>query len=123
MILFIVTLIAFLLAGFGLGGGVLLIPILLFMGFDANSAKYMALIGYIPAAMGVIACNRNNLKEIRCVVTLVPFGLLGVCVGALIMPFMSTTMIEKIYGIFLILFGVYMIWSVIFSKKTVQNKN
>ena len=106
MILFFVTFAAFLLAGFGLGGGVLLIPILLFMGIDANNAKYMSLIGYIPAAIGVIACNRKSLREIYSTVALVPFGLLGVCVGAWIMPLVSTVMIEKLYGIFLILFGV-----------------
>lgn len=125
MILFFVSIVAFLLAGFGLGGGVLLIPVLTtFFDFSQIDAQYIALISYIPAAIGVIVNNFNKTKKhAEKIIKLIPLGILGSFVGGYIISIISVEFLKKLYGIFLILYGSYMIFNVMFSKfnkKTVK---
>lgn len=125
MILFFVSCLAFLLAGFGLGGGVLLIPVLTtFFDFSQIDAQYIALIAYIPAAIGVIANNFNKTKKhAQKIIKLIPLGILGSFAGGYIISIISVNLLKKLYSVFLILYGCYMIFNVSFSKfnkKTVK---
>lgn len=125
MTLFFVSCLAFLLAGFGLGGGVLLIPVLTaFFNFSQIDAQYIALIAYIPAAIGVIVNNFNQTKNhAQKIIKLIPFGILGSLIGGYIIRIISVELLKKLYGIFLILYGGYMIFNVIFSKQSKKPLN
>lgn len=122
MILFFVSSIAFLLAGFGLGGGVLLIPVLTTLfNYSQIEARYIALIAYVPAALGVIFSNfKKAKKSLIKIIKLIPLGMLGSFVGMCVINTISVDFLKKLYGIFLILYGAYMIFNVVFSK---NNKN
>lgn len=125
MILFFVSCLAFLLAGFGLGGGVLLIPLLTaFFDFSQIDAQYATLVAYITAAIGVIVNNFNKTKiHAEKIIKLIPLGILGSFVGGYIISIISINFLKKLYGIFLILYGGYMIFNVVFlnfNKKTVK---
>lgn len=124
MILFFVGFFAFLLAGFGLGGGVLLIPALtVLFDFNQRSGQYFALISYIPAALGVILFNfKNNKREFYKVLKLIPVGIVGSLIGAWIAITINIEILRKIYGVFLIAFGAYMIFNAVFSIKIAKNR-
>ena len=122
MILFFVSFFAFLLAGFGLGGGVLLIPVLTnFFSFKQVDAQYIALIAYVPAGIGVICYNFKKIKKHSTkILKYIPLGIVGSLVGAYLITVFSANVFKKIYGFFLIVYGIYMIFTVIranFSKK------
>ncbi|MBE7091581.1 MAG: sulfite exporter TauE/SafE family protein [Clostridiales bacterium] len=118
MILFFISFLAFLLAGFGLGGGVLLIPVLTYiMGIDQILAQYLGLISYIPAAIGVLLFNfKNNKTDFYKIIKLIPVGFIGSLIGALVANKINVEFIKKGYGVFLILFGIYMIFNSVFKK-------
>lgn len=111
MILFFIGFLSFLLAGFGLGGGVLLIPALtVFFDFNQRTGQYFALISYIPAAIGVILSNfKNNKQEFYKIIKLIPVGIIGSLSGAWIAMTINIDVLRKIYGLFLIYFGLNMI--------------
>lgn len=115
MLVFLISATAFLLAGFGLGGGVMLIPFLMRSGFSQAESRYLALLGYIPAAIAVLILNRKSI-DLKRVIRLIPFGLLGTGIGALFLPLIPASLAKISYGIFLILFGAYMIISTVLSK-------
>ncbi len=120
MIFALIGLLAFLLAGFGLGGGVLLIPVLInFFDFDPQVARYFALVAYLPASLGVIIYNfKNNKGEFLKIIKLIPLGVLGTLLGSLICSILNVDLFKKIYGLFLVVFGINMLISVISDKKT-----
>ncbi len=127
MILFFVSSIAFLLAGFGLGGGVLLIPVLTsFFEFNQIDAQYTAILAYIPASIAVIIFNfKANKGNAKNVLKLIPYGILGAIAGSYLISVIPVDLLKKFYGCFLILYGAHMIFGVIIqnkNKKTVKNK-
>ena len=120
MILFLVSSIAFLLAGFGLGGGVLLIPVLTsFFDFNQIDAQYAVLLAYVPAAIGVCIFNYKKVKrESEKILKLIPYGILGAVAGSYLIKVISANLLKKLYSIFLILYGGYMIFSVVKEKNS-----
>lgn len=117
MIVFLISFISFLLAGFGLGGGVLFIPLSVWaLNIEHTFAQYMGLIAYIPAALGVIIKNRKNIKKYYEIIKYVPIGLIGAILGSVISQKFSIEWLKKFYGVFLILFGFTMIFNVISNK-------
>ncbi len=119
MIAFLIGLFSFLLAGLGLGGGALLIPCLTaFFHMAQSDAQYVGLIAYLPAALGAMIYGlKNKMIRAKETVSLVPAGLLGAAAGALFSRNADNAFLKKIYGIFLIFFGIYMIFSAVRSKK------
>ncbi len=124
MILFLVGFIAFLLAGFGLGGGVLLIPVLTeFFNFNQRAGQYFALVAYIPAAIGVIIYNfKSNKGDFYKILNLVPLGLVGTLIGSFVAMIINVDFLRKIYALFLIYFGLNMIFKAFFSLKKAKMK-
>ncbi len=124
MIAFLVGFVSFLLAGFGLGGGVLLIPLITFLfSFEQSQAKYIALIGYLPAAIGVIiSCVIQKNAEFKKILPLIPFGLAGAICGAYISLSIDTGLLRKIYSAFLIVVGGYMCFNTIQSNKKTHQR-
>ena len=119
MIAFFIGVFSFVLAGLGLGGGALLIPCLTgFLHMAQSDAQYVGLIAYLPAALGAMIYGLKN-KMIRAKETavLVPAGLLGAAAGALFSRNAENALLKKIYGVFLIFFGIYMIFSAVSKRK------
>ncbi len=124
MIAFLVGFVSFLLAGFGLGGGVLLIPLITFIfPLDQADAKYIALIAYLPAAIGVIiSCILEKKTEFAKIVSIIPIGILGSVSGTVISNNIETAFLKKIYSLFLICVGIYMSLNTIFFIKKRQKR-
>ena len=116
MIGFLIGFISFLLAGAGLGGGVLLIPMLtFFLGFDSISAKIVCLSAYVIASIFSL-CVAVKTKMITFkILKYIPLGVLGAVVGSFIA--VKSEIFTKIYGSFLIVFGAYIVYNTFFTHK------
>lgn len=122
MFFFFAGALSFLLAGMGLGGGLLLVPILtVFFHIPSETARYMTLLGYLPAA----AASSVRVLRVRTmrekIAVLLPAGFLGVFCGIGLASRFSETRLRSLFGILMILYGAKMLFSMknrfFFSKK------
>ena len=108
MLLALTGLLAAVLAGMGLGGGVLLIPALtLFFDISQKQAQLISLITYIPMAVTALIINirKKNLR-LKNIWLFLPA------------KWLKGDMLRLIYAVFLILFGLFMlVKSIIAFKK------
>ncbi len=120
MLLALTGLLAAVLAGMGLGGGVLLIPALtLFFDISQKQAQLISLITYIPMAVTALIINirKKNLR-LKNIWLFLPAGAVGAIAGALAAKWLKGDMLRLIYAVFLILFGLFMlVKSIIAFKK------
>lgn len=120
MLLAFTGLLAAVLAGMGLGGGVLLIPALtLFFDISQKQAQLISLITYIPMAVTALIINirKKNLR-LKNIWLFLPAGAVGAIAGALAAKWLKGDMLRLIYAVFLILFGLFMlVKSIIAFKK------
>ncbi len=121
------TIIGFLggiIGGMGMGGGTILIPMLiLFCSVDPKIAQSINLLSSIPmslVALIVHAKNRNVVFSI--VIPIAIFGVAGSIVGSLVANYISSELLRKIFGGFLLLVGIYEIKQG-FSAKNCNNKS
>ncbi len=123
MIAFIVGFLSFILAGFGLGGGVLFVPLMsLFYGIDQSDAQYIALVAYIPAAFSIIISSiKQNAKAYKKILLIIPWGIVGAILGAIVAIKIDVQILRKLYSAFSILVGIYMCFSVFAKKKSSFN--
>ena len=102
-----------LLAGMGMGGGTILIPALtLFAGVSQHGAQGINMLAYLPAAVLaiVIHVREGRLSLKRCI-PLIAGGAVGAGIGALIAIWLSGEWLRRLFGIFLMVFSVYQLFS------------
>lgn len=109
MILYIASgLAAGIISGMGIGGGILLIPVLLFWGgLGQKEAQMVNLIYFLPTAVMALVVHvraQRIAKQIWKPILL--GGLLGAGAGSLLAIWMRADWLRWIYGIFLILMGL-----------------
>ena len=111
MLLALTGLLASVLAGMGLGGGVLLIPALtLFFNISQKQAQLISLITYIPMALTALVINvRKKNIRLKNAWLFLPAGALGAVTGALIAKWLKGDVLKIIYAVFLIVFGLVML--------------
>ena len=115
------------LAGMGMGGGVLLIPCLtLLLGYPQMQAQHLSLITYIPmaAAALVVHVKKRNVTFKRLIPALLS-GLAGAAGGALLSSVIDGAVLRKIYGFFLLFFGALQMFSAVKRHRaaTEEKKN
>ncbi len=99
------------LAGLGLGGGVILIPAtVFFLKISPQEAKYLSLVAYIPSAVAMIVSGIQNKNiEFDKIKNLIPIAVSGAIAGGFVSRFIKNDFFNLIYSVFLILFGIYML--------------
>ena len=107
------------LAGMGMGGSALLIPVLtLLLGYDQLQAQATALISFIPAAIvAIIAHYRAKRIRWKVVGWMLPGGIAGVCLGIALTGWLDKAALRGIYAVFLTILGAYLILKAIYRKK------
>ena len=95
-------------SGMGIGGGALLIPALgIFFGMGQLSAQSINLLYFIPtASIAIITHRKKGNIEIKGMLKLVIFGLVGAAIGASLAMWINADMLKKIFGVFLLVMGV-----------------
>jgi uncharacterized membrane protein YfcA len=97
----------------GLGGGFLMIPLLLFLGFSAQKAVGTSFLGIlIISVSALIAHNKLANVDYRVGVMLGLGGIVGAQVGARLVEHVSTESFKKIFAVILVGLAAYL-----FAKK------
>ena len=108
----------------GLGGGVILIPLLIEV-LDINqlNAQYISLVAYIPTGI-ILAFLLKDFKLKNKILPLIPLGIAGAIIGAYVSQKIDMNILRKIYGAFMITFGINLtIKTLFYSKNTNLKEN
>lgn len=124
--LIIVTIIAGMLAGMGIGGGALFIILsTMLLGFDQKYAQTLNLIMFISVGFWATISNIKDKKiDFKLVKKMLPFLIAGSLLGTSIIQKINNESLKKYFSYFLVLIGIYeIITSVIRLKKAKNNTN
>ena len=98
--------------GFGVGGGIILVPLLVAVGMDRHRAHATSLASIFPIALaGAITFGISGQIDIGLGVTVGIGGVLGSMVGASLMNRMSTRSLSIFFGLVILVAGIRMIFS------------
>lgn len=109
MLLIIIGLISGIISGMGIGGGTVLIPALIFIvGTSQHIAQSVNLAAFLPTAFIALIIHAKN-KHIRYLMALYIFlsGTAGAVIGSYVALSMSSKSLRKLFGVFLLLMGIY----------------
>ncbi|ABR48389.1 conserved hypothetical protein [Alkaliphilus metalliredigens QYMF] len=109
MILFLLGLLTGAVGGMGIGGGTILIPGLIFLTeLKQQSIQGVNLLMFIPVAViAVFIHYRNGNVLLNFTIPLVSFGIFGTIIGSKIALVLPSDTLRKLFGIFLLIMGVY----------------
>lgn len=96
------------LAGMGMGGGTLLIPLLtLALGVGQQDAQGINMLAFLPGAVLALWIHKKAGRvTLKGCWPMLLFGLLGSALGALAAGWIQTECLKKLFGIFLIILGL-----------------
>jgi uncharacterized membrane protein YfcA len=105
----------------GLGGGAILILYLtMFAGKEQTNAQAISLFFFIPVALiAVIMHHRNKFIKWNILLKTVPFSLAGAFFGFYFLKNANSTILSKLFGVFLFIMGIYFI----FQKNKKEERN
>jgi uncharacterized membrane protein YfcA len=109
MIVILIGLAAGIISGMGIGGGAILIPALvIFVKPEQHVAQSVNLLFFIPTAIVALVIHiRHKNVDFRTGIPILLFGLGGAFLGSKIALSMNGEILRKIFGIFLLLMGLY----------------
>lgn len=98
--------------GMGLGGGIVLIPVLtLLMGIEQHAAQGMTLFAYLPmAAVALVMHIRKKQIRIKPVLFLTGFGCAGGVLGYWLATALAGVTLRTMFAVFLIGAGLLRVW-------------
>lgn len=112
MLIFIVSIFSGIISGMGIGGGTILIPALIIL-FNTSQhvAQSVNLLSFIPiATVALIAHIRSKNIEIKLALKLIVPGIIGAAVGAFLASMISSSLLRKLFAVFLFCMGFYEIY-------------
>lgn len=94
--------------GMGMGGGTILIPaLILFAHIDPKIAQSINLLSSIPMTIFALLIHiKNKNVVLKLVIPIASFGVLGAICGSFLAEYLSSEILRKIFGIFLLIIGV-----------------
>ena len=107
MFLTIIGFLAGIIGGMGMGGGTILIPaLILFAHIDPKIAQSINLLSSIPMTIfALIVHIRNKNVVFSLVIPIAIFGVLGAIFGSFVANYLSSQLLRKVFGIFLLIIG------------------
>ena len=109
--LILAGLVSGIISGMGIGGGIILIPILtIFLGFDQKVAQGITLLYFIPTAIfSLIVHIKNKNVDFKVALKIASTGVLSAAIGAFCIKILPTPLLGKIFAVFLLTVGVWQI--------------
>lgn len=109
MLIYLIGLGTGILSGLAIGGGTLLVPALIFFsGISQHIAQGISLTSFIPTAIvAVITHYRQGNINVKLSLYLIVGSLLGAFIGATFANTIDAAILQKIFGFFLIIMGLY----------------
>lgn len=124
--LIIAGIVSGIISGMGIGGGIILIPVLtIFLGFDQKVAQGITLLYFIPTAIfALIVHIKNKNVDFKIAAKVASTGVISAGIGAYCIKYFSTPMLGKVFAVFLLVVGVCQVVSGIREiKGRRQNRN
>lgn len=121
MLFVILGFISGIIGGMGMGGGTILIPaLILFANIDPKIAQSINLLSSVPMTIFALIIHIKNKNVIlKLVIPIALFGVLGAICGSFLATYISSQILKKIFGLFLLIIGIIEVKKGIFSP----NKN
>lgn len=96
------------LSGMGVGGGMLLIPAArIFLNIGQQSAQSLNLFCFIPSAVCALCVHIKNKKtDIKLALPIILSGIPFAIVGAYISTNISSALLSRLFGGFILVFGI-----------------
>ncbi len=111
-------------AGMGMGGGTLLIPILsIFLGVEQRNAQGINLIVFVPMSIVALIIHcKNKLVDFKVGIPIMLSGIVSSVGGSLLAMGITNGLLKKLFGGFLLLVGVWQIVTIFIPKKEENKK-
>lgn len=124
MLLIILGFLSGIIGGMGMGGGTILIPaLILFAHIDPKIAQSINLLSSIPMTIFALIIHIKNRNVIlRLVVPIASFGILGAICGSFLATYLSSEILKKIFGVFLLVIGTLEVKRGIFNPNKAKLK-
>lgn len=108
MLEIIIGIISGIVSGIGMGGGTILILILtIFLNIDQHVAQAINLIFFIPTAIAAIIVNsKQKLIDFKTSNIISVFGVIGAIIGSIIANNINSSILRKIFGVFLAIIAI-----------------
>ena len=108
MLLAIIGFFAGIIGGMGMGGGTVLIPaLILFAHVDPKIAQSINLLSSIPMTIFALIIHiRNKNVVFSLVIPIALFGVLGAICGSFVANYISSQILKKVFGAFLLIIGI-----------------
>lgn len=108
MIMFIASMLSGAVGAMGIGGGVILIPVLTtFFDISQKSAQFINLVYFIPVALCAIIVHwKEKRLDFRTALIMIISGIPGALIGAEIAAIIDVDILRKIFGFFLLATGI-----------------
>ena len=95
---------------FGVGGGIVMVPALVFLGLRQHQAHATSLAAIVPiAAVGALVFGRANAVDLGAAAVLVVGSVIGVRAGAMLMHRTSDRRLSLLFAIFLVAVAISML--------------
>lgn len=109
MLLYLLSGLTGVISGMGVGGGILLIPILVFLFHrDQHLAQGITLLAYLPTSLvAAITHYLNHNCRLRTAVELAVGGVVGSLAGAALAAATPSRWLQKLFAVFLVVMAVY----------------
>ena len=120
MFLTILGFFAGIIGGMGMGGGTILIPaLILFAHIDPKIAQSVNLLSSIPMTIFALIIHiRNKNVVFSLVLPIALFGVLGAICGSFVATYISSKVLKKVFGVFLLIVGIIEIKKGLCNHKT-----
>lgn len=118
MLYAIIGLFSGVISGMGIGGGAILIPALILLtNMTQQSAQGINLLYFLPTAVAALIIHcKNKAVEWKCALIIGMSGVIAALLGAWIAVGLKSELLQKLFGGFLLLTGIYEIYKGIKTK-------
>lgn len=120
MVYAVIGFFAGIIGGMGMGGGTILIPaLILFTNIDPKIAQSINLLSSIPMTIIALIIHIKNKNVVfKLVIPIALFGVLGAVFGSFVANFISSEILQKIFGLFLLVVGIFEVKKGLCNQKT-----
>ena len=95
---------------FGVGGGIVMVPALVFLGLRQHHAQATSLAAIVPiATVGAVVFGGANAVNLAAAAVLIAASLVGVRAGAMLMHRLSDRRLSWIFAAFLVVVAITML--------------
>jgi len=112
VIIFIISLISGIISGMGIGGGTILIPaLIIFLNVKQQIAQSTNLLIFVPTSIVALYTHikQGNIEK-KVLKTLIIFGIIGSIIGSILAVSLGSSLLKKMFGVFLLFMGAYEIY-------------